>query len=423
MRGEYHFLLVFATGVLILWRKIRIFAPKVLSLDINMIQNISMKKFFALIAFASVFAFADAQEEIAGEIYDDGIAKKWEFKFDIGVTDDFKTENEKGVVTGNESWGAQAGFGYNITSNWFLGVNSGFYYRWAAVWEADHGSHMAPLLADLVYRRNIGFTEKWAIFVEARGGYLFSLEDDFELYGKIRSVGGYTYFDIQPGIYYRIRRNIDLKVALGWGYGLEHEDGLSPDITQNERPFSLRIGMNFRRKPSSKTRTELLDAATRLADVAEDSRIAAVEASRKAQEIADNKAAADDAERIAADRAAAAAFATAEADKAAAMNLSYFYDIYGSEVLPVNDEKLEQLAAMAADHKINKIIIKGFPARSTGNPYLNRKYARRRAEHIKQQLVKKYGIESYLIDCTAYGEPNVKNDLDRVVTIYIREAK
>ena len=103
-----------------------------------------------------------------------------------------------------------------------------------------------------------------------------------------------------------------------------------------------------------------------------------------------------------------------------------FCCVYGPRDFTAKDrQKLqkEMRRLVAADHKINKIIIKGFPARSTGNPYLNRKYARRRAEHIKQQLVKKYGIESYLIDCTAYGEPNVKNDLDRVVTIYIREAK
>ena len=49
-----------------------------------------MKKIFTLIAVASVFTMANAQEEIAGVKYDDGIAKKWELKFDGGYTNDFR---------------------------------------------------------------------------------------------------------------------------------------------------------------------------------------------------------------------------------------------------------------------------------------------------------------------------------------------
>ena len=43
-----------------------------------------MRKIFTLLAVASVFTVANAQEEIAGVKYDDGIAKKWEFKIDGG---------------------------------------------------------------------------------------------------------------------------------------------------------------------------------------------------------------------------------------------------------------------------------------------------------------------------------------------------
>ena len=47
-----------------------------------------MKKLFTLLAVASVFNMANAQEEIAGVKYDDGIAKKWELKLDGGYHQD-----------------------------------------------------------------------------------------------------------------------------------------------------------------------------------------------------------------------------------------------------------------------------------------------------------------------------------------------
>ena len=49
-----------------------------------------MKKYFTLLAVASVFTMANAQEEIAGVKYDDGIAKKWELKVDGSYTNDFR---------------------------------------------------------------------------------------------------------------------------------------------------------------------------------------------------------------------------------------------------------------------------------------------------------------------------------------------
>ena len=193
-----------------------------------------MKKYFTLLAVASVFTMANAQEEIAGVKYDDGIAKKWELKIGGAAFTDFTNETPKqGKLKGSEAWGIDAGIGYNFTSNWFLGLNSGFYDSWGGVKGLDKGSNVIPALADVVYRWNLGTKEKWSIFLEGRGGYLFSLENDYKYLGKDREVNGYYYADAQAGVYYRIRRNIDLKLSAGWGYAWNRNDDIDPIITHN----------------------------------------------------------------------------------------------------------------------------------------------------------------------------------------------
>ena len=143
-----------------------------------------MKKLFTLLAVASVFTMANAQEEIAGVKYDDGIAKKWEFKFDGGYTNDFRDYGKADDLglNGNESWNVGVGVGYNFTSNWFVGLNSGFYGGWSGFKGVggNDDSNFIPALLDVVYRWNLGTKEKWSIFLEGRGGYLFDLQDDFK---------------------------------------------------------------------------------------------------------------------------------------------------------------------------------------------------------------------------------------------------
>ena len=161
-----------------------------------------MKKIFALLAVASVFTMANAQEEIAGVKYDDGIAKKWELKFDGGYTNDFCKDRPKvkGMMNGNESWGVGVGVGYNFTSNWYVGLNSGFYGEWGSV-KTEDGSNVIPALLDVVYRWNLGTAEKWSIFLEGRGGYMFNLHDDVSYHKKDYSLGNYIYADAQAGVF------------------------------------------------------------------------------------------------------------------------------------------------------------------------------------------------------------------------------
>ena len=384
-----------------------------------------MKKIFALLAVASAFTLANAQEEIAGVKYDDGIAKKWEFKFDGGVGNDFRTEDPKvGNLKGNESWGVNVGVGYNLTSNWFIGLNSGYYKSFGYVRGLKDGSDVVPALADVVYRWNLGTNEKWSVFLEGRGGYLFSLEDDIKFKGKDREVNGYIYADAQGGVYYRIRRNIDLKLALGWGYGWSRKDDIDPEITHNEHPFAARVGMNFRGKPTTASRAELLEEAARLAAEAEAARLKAEEAARLLAEAEAKRAAeaAAEAARLAAEKAAAEKAAAELAARAAATNLVFFYNIRVTTIDDQDDAKLQELVSYVNNGKVNKIYIKGYADKGTGNPYVNRKYAKQRAENIKKTLINKYGIDGKMIECMSYGDtvqPYPENDKNRCATIFV----
>ena len=383
-----------------------------------------MKKFFTLLAVASVFTMANAQEEIAGVKYDDGIAKKWEFKIDGGYNNDFVSENyDNGLIEGSEGWNANVGVGYNFTSNWFVGLNSGYWYRWAGIKSQRHG-HIIPALLDVVYRWNLGTAEKWSVFLEGRGGYLFNLQDDFTFKGKEYEPGNYIYADAQAGVYYRIRRNIDLKFALGWGYGFDQTDDYTPAVTHNEHPFTAKVGFNFRGKPTTLSRAALLEEAARLAAEAEAARLKAEEAARLLAEAEAKKAAeaAAEAARLAAEKAAAEKAAAEAAARAAATNLVFFYNIRVVNFDQEDDAKLQELVNYVKNGKVNMIYIKGYADKGTGNPYVNRKYAKQRAENIKKALVNKYGIDSKLIECLSYGDtvqPYPENDKNRCATIFV----
>ena len=382
-----------------------------------------MKKLFTLLAVASVFTMANAQEEIAGVKYDDGIAKKWEFKIDGGYGQDFRTVlGENKGLDGNDSWAAQVGVGYNFTSNWYVGLNSGYFGSWGPLRGTDESNDVIPALLDVVYRWNLGTAEKWSIFLEGRGGYLFSLHDDVTIKNKTYEVGNSLYADAQAGVYYRIRRNIDLKLAAGWGYAYNLAD--DPTANRSEHPFTARVGFNFRGKPTTLSRAALLEEAARLAAEAEAARLKAEEAARLLAEAEAKRAAeaAAEAARLAAEKAAAEKAAAELAARAAATNLVFFYNIRVTNFDEQDDAKLQELVKYVNSNKVNMIYIKGYADKGTGNPYVNRKYAKQRAENVKKALVNKYGIDSKMIECLSYGDtvqPYAENDKNRCATIFV----
>ena len=383
-----------------------------------------MKKIFALLAVASVFTMANAQEEIAGVKYDDGIAKKWEFKFDVGygvTTKSYKGSKPYGLFDERgENPYANVGVGYNFTSNWFLGVNSGYWWKYS-----QENNRVVPLLGDVVYRWNLGTAEKWSVFLEGRGGYLFSVKSNRAAFGyKDYEYTGHWFFDVQPGIYYRLRRNIDLKLAVGYSYTMPRENEEKNQLADKEGLLFAKVGMNFRGKPTTASRAELLEEAARLAAEAEAARLKAEEAARLLAEAEAKRAAeaAAEAARLAAEKAAAEKAAAELAARAAATNLVFFYNIRVTNFDEADDAKLQDLVKYVNSNAVKMIYIKGYADKGTGNPYVNRKYAKQRAENVKKALVSKYGIDSKMIECLSYGDtvqPYPENDKNRCATIFV----
>ncbi|MBO6069196.1 MAG: OmpA family protein, partial [Bacteroidales bacterium] len=110
------------------------------------------------------------------------------------------------------------------------------------------------------------------------------------------------------------------------------------------------------------------------------------------------------------------------AARAAATNLVFFYNIRVVNFDEEDDAKLQELVKYVNSNKVNMIYIKGYADKGTGNPYVNRKYAKQRAENVKKALVNKYGIDSKMIECLSYGDtvqPYPENDKNRCATIFV----
>ena len=393
-----------------------------------------MKKIFALMAVASLGVAAQAQtvQELETQLadvqqkldnYDDGIAKKWEFKFDFsGNVSTGYDDDTYGYTKGEESFSLDLGAGYNFTSNWFLGLNTGYFWKYG-----NESNRLIPLLLDVVYRWNLGEKEKWSLFLEGRGGYLFSIRAnrDTKKY-KDYEYKNYNFFEIQPGVYYRLKRNIDLRFSLGYAYTDPREGDNVDLVARHEHIFSAKLGMNFRGTPKTATRSELTAEAASIAAALEAARLAEEQARqdsiKAAQEAAAKKAAEEEAARKAAELEAAR-LAALEADKH--KNLTLFYEIRESDLLADHVAKLDELVEWVNTRKIDLIVVKGYADKNTGNYRLNQMYAKNRAEKVKKALIKKYGIDKNMIECSSYGDtvqPFEENDKNRCTIILVNET-
>lgn len=394
-----------------------------------------MKKFFALVAVAALGVAANAQDlealqakkanyenQIAN--YDDGIAKKWELRIDAGAETIFG-KGSNGPTSTDEGGLIDLGLGYNLNSNWYIGVASGYFYKFGRSY-IDPAPNYVPVLADVTYRWN-GLGEKWSFFVEGRGGYLFATNGDEKVGNKNYEYKNSLYFDVQPGVYYRMKRNIDLKLSAGYMYNLTEDDEDVFDGVRNSGAFVAKVGFNFRGKPATPTRSQLnqyLDDVNGQIDqlLAEEEARKAAEARRKAEEEAARKAAAEAAARKAAEEEAAR-LAALEAAKH--QNLTLYYELRETDLNADKNAKLEQLADWAKSHTIDKIVIKGYADKGTGNARVNKVYAKNRAEKVKKALIKKYGIDKKMIECTSFGDaeqPFESNDQNRCAIILVNQV-
>jgi len=358
-----------------------------------------MKKLFALLALtlASLsFAQADEVTEVA---VDDGIAKKWEFKFDGAYQGGFTGHDNTYFTIGDDAAVFDLGVGYNFTSNWFLGVNSGYFYH--AGHQDSKADNYIPLLADVVYRWNIGKTNKWSIFAEGRAGYLFSTRSDQQWGNQEYELPNSGYFEVMPGLYYRVKPNIDLRFSVGYAY-YNTADDEPLDLTHNQNTITVKLGMNFRSAPKMEVRSTPIEEPV----ATPEPEPVVVTPEPEPVKIVETT--------------------TEEQKKLGEREVVIFYIIRKHNILPEKDALLQEMAEFTKTHKTSKIIVKSYADKGTGNYKLNQMYSRNRMNEVVKHLVEQYGISRDQIEASYYGDtvqPYEENDLNRCSIIVVKEIE
>lgn len=100
-----------------------------------------------------------------------------------------------------------------------------------------------------------------------------------------------------------------------------------------------------------------------------------------------------------------------------------FYPIRGTEVLPEEMSKLEEVVEFLKANPTAKAVITSYADKGTGNARINKKYAAGREKTIYKLLTEKYGIDPSRISSSSKGDtvqPFSENDRNRA-TIFIAE--
>ena len=392
-----------------------------------MTKNIQIPLLLAVVAATTVMP-SSAQTT---DTYDDGINHKWELKIDAAPTIASRSDMVEGygLTDYDESIGADLGFGYNFTSNWYAGLSSGFWFHWGG-----ESNKMIPVLADVVWRWNLGDKERLSLFLQGRTGYLFGLEKDRDYYKGLPDyrLSDHFYADIQPGIYFRLRRNIDFRVSLGYGYShpvhnyeQKYIDAMSEEqreafgkdyyFAQPEHIVTLKLGFNFRGKPATPARTlDIYDEIEQLEDQARSVRQEADRAQSRADRAAERFAQAD-----------ARFERQIEKTRQRESDMVLYYVIPDANDVPTLDADLQLLAEWAKSHKKGRIVLKAYIA-STRTALSYASDARKRLKHVKDILVNTYHISPRIIHSDIYvvsDKTATENNISRRVDIYKRLRK
>lgn len=328
---------------------------------------------------------------------EDGISKKWEFKFDGAFSTTFKGPDHERITSGDDNIMFNIGGGYNFNSNIFLGLSTGFYPSCGLVIgsKISRANDYVPTLADFVYRFDL--SDKWSFFAQARAGYLFSVADDSKLKdGSYYEYPNSGYLDLQPGIYYRFKKNIDLRLSVGYGYIMPAND--VPNISRNENIFVAKLGMNIRKATKEVLRTVIEEPVVEPVPEpeVEPTPVKVVETT------------------------------TEEQRKLGEREVVIFYNIRMHNILPDKDALLMEMAEFTKTHKTSRIVLKSYADKGTGNYQLNQMYSRNRMNEVRKHLIEQYGINPDQIESSYYGDtvqPFEENDMNRCSIITVKEVE
>lgn len=353
-----------------------------------------MKRQITLLAVASVCVISVKAEDTVKEFEGDGIAKKWELRLDAGI----ESSMGGGVALFDTDGGAlfELGVGYNLTSNWYLGIVSGYFYKAGQSQDVD-ANNTIPVLANLTYRWNLG--NKWSIFADGRAGYLFSVKGDLNLKNaKSYDYPNVTFLNLMPGVIYRVKPNIDLKLSFGYGYFLTNDDEDEGDYMHSGNTLVAKVGMNFRKAPKPIVRVTPIEEPVVEEPVKEPEPepVKVVETTTEVHRQLGER------------------------------QVVIFYTKRMHNILPEKDLLLQEMAEFVKTHKTSKIVLKSYADKNTGNYEVNQTYSRERMEEVYKHLIEYYGIAPEQIEASYYGDtvqPFEVNDMNRCSIITVKEIE
>lgn len=328
--------------------------------------------------------------------FDNGIENKWEFRVSAGGS--IGSFDDKAILI-------DAGFGYNFGSNVYLGVASGAFPYFSAIDKMPSITYV-PLMLDATFRHN-PYNDRWSPFLQLRGGYLFPTESSYLMKGDINyDRPGYTSFEISPGISFRPVRNIDLFLSMGYAVAVPGDDGLDPALAQTEHLLQTRLGLGFRGKPKSPTRTVMIEENARI-QAQRQQEYEEQWAKQKAQEEEERRKA--DEER--AERRRQRQSSGVDDSLLSALGLASQTSVeFFCHVTPAMVEegaslenKLIQLASLAAGKSVSSIVILGYSAAGESQDASNVIEANNNADKVRAYLIKRYVIDRNLISTAFNG--------------------
>ncbi|MBQ0049445.1 MAG: OmpA family protein [Bacteroidales bacterium] len=375
-----------------------------------------MKKIFTLFAVAlmgvSAVSAQTKAELIAkrtevqsqlDKIKDDGIAKKFEIRLDAQYVNNFKgglgftKEDGNGITKSEEGGLINFGLGYNFNSNWYLGLASGYVHNMIG-----SVNQSIPLLLDLTYRWNTK-NQKWSVFGEARGGYMWSVTKAADMIPyHMNGFPNALMLEPQVGAYYRITPKIDLKLALGYMFYDPEKEGFGVDLSNRNYGF-FKIGFNFRMggDGTAKLKAQLAEY---------DRLIAAYKEPKPKEEVWTTVVDTTWYDEV-----------TYEDDiRERDIDKRIFFTIRESEV-GTTDEQIAAVAEFLKTVQNGEVTITSYADKGTGNAKLNLGYSKQRADKTRRALIEK-GVDPKMIKKTEWKGDAVQpypgeNDKNRVSII------
>lgn len=329
--------------------------------------------------------------------YDDGISGKWEVRIDLGGL--YGTKSDMAAIV-------DLGGGYNINSNLYFGLATGIFPGFGVV-DYLKSDAVIPLLADVTGRLNTD-AETFSTFLQLRGGYLLHTNssdylergEGSELYER----KGYAVFEVNPGFYLRIRRNIDLRMSMGYTLAVPGNDGHSPSLNCTEHLFNARVGINYRGTPTTGSRAELKAEASRIAREESERQYNERMAQQRARDEEARRKASEAREQRRREREGIALPVHEEVTQSSAVPEEVPVEFYCHVTPAMIDENtydklLVQLAGLAASKSVSSIVVLG--CSNPGSTDVTE--AITRAETVYNILSRRYVINKDLLSSVTYG--------------------